>query len=143
MKKLLITVAIILAIPAVSIAGFSFGLIKASKKTADKVDTKVANRKAEIAAGVHNTTIVSVSANPTLVAAGAVSAITCTASDPEGDTLTYTWSAASGTITGTGATVNWTAPASSGTYVIGVAVSDGHGGSVSASYPVLYNQKVF
>ena len=48
MRKFLISVFIILIIPVAVYAGFSFGLIKAVKKTGDKVDEKVAQRKAEI-----------------------------------------------------------------------------------------------
>jgi hypothetical protein len=51
--------------------------------------------------------------------------ISCAASDADGDTLTYTWSATDGTITGTGNSVSWEAPAAEGTYTISVEVSDG------------------
>jgi hypothetical protein len=57
--------------------------------------------------------------------------ITCEASDPDGDALTYTWSAERGTISGEGATVTWTAPSELGNYVITVTVSDGRGGEVT------------
>ncbi|MEW6555820.1 MAG: SBBP repeat-containing protein [Elusimicrobiota bacterium] len=78
-------------------------------------------------------TISSLTANPTSVSTGAVSVITCSASDPDGDTLSYAWSSASGTISGSGYQVNWTAPSSSGTYTITATVSDGKGGSASKS----------
>ncbi|MGD9118946.1 MAG: DNRLRE domain-containing protein [Dehalococcoidia bacterium] len=51
--------------------------------------------------------------------------ISCAASDADGDSLTYTWSATDGTITGTGDSVTWEAPAAEGTYTISVEVSDG------------------
>jgi hypothetical protein len=57
--------------------------------------------------------------------------ITCVASDPDGDELTYTWSAERGTISGEGAIVTWTAPSEYGNYVITVTVSDGRGGEVT------------
>lgn len=59
--------------------------------------------------------------------------IGCIATDPGGDTLSYSWSASGGTITGTGSTVTWTAPAAEGIYTISVTVSDGKGGEDSAS----------
>jgi hypothetical protein len=55
--------------------------------------------------------------------------VTCNASDPDGDELSYEWTATAGNITGTGAAVNWTAPQEVGVYNITVVVSDGYGGS--------------
>jgi len=55
--------------------------------------------------------------------------VTCTASDPDGDELSYEWSTDGGDISGTGTTVNWTAPEEVGTYHITVVVTDGHGRS--------------
>jgi hypothetical protein len=53
--------------------------------------------------------------------------VTCTASDPDGDELSYEWTATGGDISGTGAAVNWTAPQEVGIYDITVVVTDGHG----------------
>jgi hypothetical protein len=53
--------------------------------------------------------------------------VTCNASDPEGDELSYNWLASGGNITGTGAVVNWTAPEEVGMYDITVVVKDGAG----------------
>jgi len=53
--------------------------------------------------------------------------VTCTASDPDDDDLSYEWSTSGGDISGTGAAVNWTAPEEVGTYNITVMVTDGHG----------------
>ncbi len=52
----------------------------------------------------------------------------CTASDPDGDELSYEWSASAGEVSGEGDTVTWTAPPSEGSYGVTVVVSDGHGG---------------
>jgi len=52
--------------------------------------------------------------------------VTCTASDPDGDELSYEWAATGGDISGTGAAVNWTAPQGVGIYDITVVVKDGH-----------------
>ena len=56
--------------------------------------------------------------------------VTCTASDHDGDELSYEWSASGGGITGEGATVTWTAPDSEGSYNVTVTVTDGRGGEV-------------
>jgi hypothetical protein len=55
--------------------------------------------------------------------------VACTASDPDGDVLSYEWIATGGNISGTGEVVNWTAPQEVGIYNVTVAVKDGHGGA--------------
>jgi len=54
--------------------------------------------------------------------------VTCTASEQEGDVLSYKWSASGGNITGTGPVVIWTAPEEVGMYVVTVVVADSLGG---------------
>lgn len=59
------------------------------------------------------------------------------ASDPDGDPLTYTWSANGGHVEGTGPVARWTAgDAAPGSYTITVRVDDGHGGIASCSVNV-------
>jgi len=53
--------------------------------------------------------------------------VTCNASSPDGDELSYEWSASGGNISGTGAAVNWTAPEEVGIYHITVVVEDSQG----------------
>jgi hypothetical protein len=53
--------------------------------------------------------------------------VTCNATDPDGDELSYEWSASRGSITGTGPEVTWTAPEEVGIYQVTVVVTDGHG----------------
>ncbi|MCJ7790837.1 MAG: PKD domain-containing protein, partial [Dehalococcoidia bacterium] len=53
--------------------------------------------------------------------------VTCNATDPDGDELSYEWTATGGNITGTGAVVNWSAPQEVGIYNVTVVVKDGHG----------------
>jgi hypothetical protein len=82
--------------------------------------------------------ITSLTANPTTVSTGAVSTITCNASDPDGDTLSYNWSATGGVLSSTTTNpVTWTAPNTPGTYTINVTVTDGYGGSVQGSTSVV------
>jgi len=57
---------------------------------------------------------------------------TCIAIDPDGDEMTYTWTADNGTISGDGATVTWISPATMGKYTVTVEVSDGKGGEAIA-----------
>ena len=58
--------------------------------------------------------------------------VCCTASDRDGDTIAYVWSASGGAISGNGPTVSWTAPAATGTFMIACRVVDGHGAVDSA-----------
>ena len=51
--------------------------------------------------------------------------ITSIATDQDGDTLTYIWTKTGGTISGSGSSIIWTAPATTGTYTITCTVSDG------------------
>lgn len=70
-------------------------------------------------------------ADPDPVDPSGISTITCTASDRDGDDLTYTWNANEGALSGSGATVTWTAPLLAGTYEISVTVDDGEGHTAS------------
>jgi hypothetical protein len=54
--------------------------------------------------------------------------LTCTASDADGDRLTYQWTASGGDVSATGAAAIWTAPEEVGMYNITVVVDDGQGG---------------
>lgn len=69
--------------------------------------------------------------------------INCVASDPDGDELTYTWSAVddagnpAGNIAGEGSNITWVAPNTYGTYTITVTVSDGRGGEASNSIEII------
>jgi hypothetical protein len=62
--------------------------------------------------------------------------VTCTASDPDGDLLSYEWTTNGGKISGTGAVVNWTAPQAIGTYNVTVVVKDGYGGEDTKFVPL-------
>ncbi|MFO7712205.1 MAG: hypothetical protein R6V51_03200 [Dehalococcoidia bacterium] len=62
--------------------------------------------------------------------------ITCEVEDPDGDELSYLWTATGGGIIDTGTAVTWTAPADVGEHDITVVVDDGHGGSDTRSLHV-------
>ncbi len=64
---------------------------------------------------------------------GKTVAIHCEASDPDGDSLQYSWMATGGQVTGSGPSVTYVASVPPGPYTISVAVMDGRGGSASAS----------
>jgi hypothetical protein len=90
----------------------------------------------------HSPEITSLTPGATSVAPGENCTIACVASDPDGDTLTYEWTATGGTISGEGDTVTWTAPAAEGSCTIGVTVSDGKGGTDSDTCAVAVEVKV-
>lgn len=62
---------------------------------------------------------------------------TATASDPNGDTLTYAWSADCGSLSSTTTTsTTWTAPSTAGTCTITILVEDGKDGEASLDMDV-------
>ena len=81
---------------------------------------------------------VTLSCAPCEVERGGEATLTATASDPNGDPLTYAWSASDGVIAGAGdtAAVRWTAPDRIGTVTIRVEVSDGEGGAAEAKVAI-------
>jgi hypothetical protein len=62
---------------------------------------------------------------PSSVETNETTTITCNASDPDGDSLTYYWTKTGGIITGSGSTVTWKAPSTKGIYTVSCEVSDG------------------
>jgi hypothetical protein len=58
--------------------------------------------------------------------------VTCEASDPDKDNLSYKWSATGGNITGEGHIITWTAPEGVGNYNITVVVTDEMGGKTTS-----------
>jgi len=71
--------------------------------------------------------ITSLTALPVNVTPGGSTVITCAASDPDGDSVRYSWSAADGTISGTGNRISWISPNKNGDIGITCTVSDGKG----------------
>ena len=71
----------------------------------------------------------SLSANPVVLSAGQISAISAVASDPDGDKLAFEWVADLGYLTGQGGEVYYAAPICCANWaVIRVTVKDGNGG---------------
>jgi len=81
----------------------------------------------------HRPAIISLTAGQEEVLSSGSSQIACDASDPDGDELSYEWSATGGSIVGTGAVVNWVAPGEGGTYSITVLITDSQGGEDTGS----------
>jgi len=77
----------------------------------------------------HKPVIVSIKVNAS-VAAGDHVPLSCIASDPDHDPLTYRWSCDRGWFSGvSGASTTWTAPNMTGIACVTVMVGDGRGGS--------------
>jgi len=74
-------------------------------------------------------TITSLTANAAWILPSGSLNVTCDASDPDGDELSYEWTASGGDISGTGPEVIWTAPEEVGIYYVTVVAEDGHGSS--------------
>ena len=71
---------------------------------------------------------------PGVVAPGADSRCSATATDPDGDAVTYRWTAPSGTFAApTAQNTNWTAPGQVGNVPITVTATDSRGGSATAT----------
>ncbi|MEK7253168.1 MAG: LamG-like jellyroll fold domain-containing protein, partial [Bacteroidota bacterium] len=67
---------------------------------------------------------------------GAIS-LTANVFDSNGDPITYTWSVTGGAISGSGNSVNWTAPGTEGIYQITLSVQDDEGLSTTKTTSVL------
>ncbi len=76
----------------------------------------------------HSPVIASLTATPDSVRTSGVSLLVCAATDPDGDSLSYEWTADAGVFSGGADSVAWTAPAAPGVYEIQVLVTDGRSG---------------
>jgi len=78
--------------------------------------------------------VVKAQCDPCTVQIGQNSTVRADASDPDGDTLTYRWTAPTGALaTPTARESRWTAPQQEGTVPVTVTVDDGKGGTASDS----------
>lgn len=84
------------------------------------------------------------SASPASVYAGSGDsvAVHVTASDPDSDTLTYSYTATGGTVEGTGADGRWTSTGlSAGNYTVNAKVDDGKGGTATCATDISVQPK--
>jgi outer membrane protein OmpA-like peptidoglycan-associated protein len=77
---------------------------------------------------------VTAACDPCTVEVGRTATVTATAQDPDGDALTYQWTAAAGSLSNaTSRQTPWTAPMQEGPVAFTVTVSDGRGGTAKAT----------
>lgn len=81
--------------------------------------------------------IVSVQKNEAFTAPGGTLQLTATATDADNDPLIFTWTANGGTFSGSGNTVNWTAPGTEGIFQLAVRATDDQGLFAEASTTIL------
>lgn len=72
--------------------------------------------------------ITSLSTDRQNITPGGSTTVTCVANDPDGDLVRYSWSAADGSLSGTGNRVSWISPNKVGDIAITCVVSDDKGG---------------
>jgi outer membrane protein OmpA-like peptidoglycan-associated protein len=83
---------------------------------------------------VNRPPVVKVQCDPSTVEVGRTSTCTATATDPDGDPLTYSWTTPQGTLASPAERQTlWTAPQQEGTVPVTVTVNDGKGGMASAT----------
>ncbi|SDC31515.1 MULTISPECIES: PKD domain-containing protein [unclassified Candidatus Frackibacter] len=103
---------------------------------------KVTSSK-EIQVGSNDSPVInSVTISPSTIQVGETAIVTVDASDPEEDSLSYSYNTTNGSISDTGNSVTYTSPSSTGTYTIEVTVSDGSN-SVSTSKDITVTSAVW
>jgi len=85
----------------------------------------------------HAPEITSLTVVPDSVIVSQTAAVTCVASDEDGDSLQFAWLASAGSFAGDSASVIWTAPAVTGGVALRVTVSDGRGREAQDSAQVV------
>lgn len=90
----------------------------------------------------HKPTILSIILNPPEIERLQTTEVTCNATDADGDSLVYIWSAAFGRFAGSGSKVFWRAPDSVGYFYLRCRVDDLQGGSVEDSVAVTVGRLV-
>ncbi len=126
--------------PAAALQGSTFTLQAADSGSPQQTATKAMTLT--VVTSDFPPRVSSVTANPLTVSTQGTSALTCNASDPEADPLTYTWTATGGTVSGSGANVTWAAPGQPGGYTVTCSVSEPSGQSDSGNVLVSVNSVV-
>ena len=85
----------------------------------------------------HSPVITDLVSSESTVDATSSCTITCSATDADGDALTYNWSANAGLINGTGSSITWTSPDVSGSVTVVCEVSDVHGAAIADSIAIM------
>lgn len=80
--------------------------------------------------------IVSLSSYSDWAMPGTSTFVSCTATDVDGDKITYEWSATAGEVFGQGNAIVWVAPAELGAYSVKVLARDAYGGESSREIPI-------
>jgi opacity protein-like surface antigen len=94
------------------------------------VSTLVANRSPITSCSIDKSMV--------YVGSGDIAEVRASASDPDNDPLTYSWTTTGGSVEGTGPEVRWNSSgANPGTYTAKVRVDDGRGGTADCSADVL------
>jgi len=90
----------------------------------------------------HPPTISNLIANPSSIDISQTTTIACSASDQDGDPLTYHWTKNGGVFVGStsGSSVTWRAPSTPGTYRVYCEVSDGEGGEDNDSANIIVTE---
>lgn len=125
MKRQALTALLVGLLAGVLSAGFSVGRPSAVNKQVSRLDDKVRARQLAGAAPNGVPVISAVTAVSTTVAAGGFAAITVSASDPDGDALSYICVSTAGIGSGSGPNRYWLAPSTPGVYAVNCTASDG------------------
>lgn len=81
--------------------------------------------------------VIGITKSKPFVGPGETAQLSCQATDPNGGPLSYNWAVSGGAITGTGSTVEWTAPLAEGIYAVSVTITDDGGLSATATAALL------
>lgn len=93
--------------------------------------------------GAYAPSIIRITIDPASVATNGTVTMSCEASSTTAKTLTYTWSVSGGALSSnSGSTVTWTAPATVGTYIVTVTVSDGTQTTTATNNIVVLSQPI-
>ncbi len=85
---------------------------------------------------------VTITANPAILDPGGSSTLSCLASDPDNDPITYTWTAEAGTIGESGANVPFIAPEEVGVVTVSCTAADPSGASTTATFDVFVGRTI-
>lgn len=84
----------------------------------------------------------SLTSTRTTLDVGEATDLRCAAHDPDGDPLSYTWSATAGTFSGDGAEVTWSAPDTVGYYAVACSLQDPLGAMADATVHIVAGRQI-